>query len=103
VANTCYAYFSLANTMMQAEEWGFLSVYGCVNVQQDRLSILDLQVRQREGKVESATVQELASWVTDGAVRALEVKLPILRALWLDGSDCPYHQYYWNVFWHYSI
>lgn len=44
-------------------------------VQQYRLSIANLQVRQKEGSVESATVQELASWVTDGSIKAMEVTL----------------------------
>lgn len=41
--------------------------------QQNRLSIADLQVRQNDGSVEGTMVQELASWVTDGSVKAMEV------------------------------
>ncbi len=44
-------------------------------IQQHRLSIANLQVRQKEGSIESATVQELASWVTDGSIKAMEVDL----------------------------
>ncbi|CAL8470373.1 g9915 [Coccomyxa elongata] len=41
--------------------------------EQHRLSIANLQVRQKEGSIESAIVQELASWVTDGSIKAMEV------------------------------
>ncbi len=42
-------------------------------MQQHRLSVANLQVRQSGGSVEGATVQELASWVTAGSIRAMEV------------------------------
>ena len=44
-------------------------------MQQYRLSIADLQVRQKEGSVEGAAVQELASWLTDGSIKSMEVIL----------------------------
>lgn len=61
-------------------------------LQQHRLSIANLQVRQKEGGIESATVLELASWVTDGSIKAMEVtsesfnRLLIGLTLQIDGE-----------------
>ncbi|CAL5218504.1 g190 [Coccomyxa viridis] len=41
--------------------------------QQCRLSIMDLQVEEREAQIQRAMVQELASWQTSGSISSLEV------------------------------
>ena len=42
-------------------------------MQQCRLSIMDLQVEERETQIQRAMVQELASWQTSGSISSLEV------------------------------
>ena len=43
------------------------------DVQQHRLTVANLQVRHGGSGIQGAAVQELASWVTDGSIRAMEV------------------------------
>lgn len=44
-------------------------------LQQYRLSIMDLQVEERDAQIQRAMVQELASWQADGSIDSLEVTL----------------------------
>lgn len=44
-------------------------------MQQHRLSIVDLQVEEREAQIQKANVQELASWQANGSIDCMEVTL----------------------------
>ncbi len=68
-------------------------------MQQCRLSIMDLQVEEREAQIQRAMVQELASWQTSGSISSLGViskPFILLMGLCLPAQKPAFH-------WHQSL